>query len=709
MGEPESLLAKPQGYSPSPDPLPSRPTQQCRVSAAHRHELPTSAVQPPRRLYTDPTNTTDSGVAFDTTFTQNAPLPRVDTAPVYSAIHPHPITAKAHSRSPSSIGLQLQTDFSRLSSRPKDSAVAPSIINTPAEELRGSATAPMDIQKTGLRSNVSAASLASSLSPSSAISSPALGALTDITPLPSPLVMNDSPGPWRRAMVHQRPGSGGSSGTGTVKEDSMTMLSNGTLSPSRTPSKKHKGYSDLMTAAVEANGANMDKNKASHGRNRSLSEYVPEHAYNSRPRNVTVSSGTNAPITEEAESTPHLHREEYLAEQRGLAPASGAAPRRTLPTPPPSNRSSTESEEEEMKDDADMEGIEYLAIRHDPEKKKKKIYRPIRQLGQGTFSKVLLATRQKLASKEIPDESELDPNKLVAIKIVEHGPAGGADEERVELSLKREVEMLKSVHHPSLIRLKAFDCDENQALLVLTYTPGGDLFDLASSGREILTAGLVQRMFAELVGAVRYLHKELIVHRDIKLENVLLNYPVSLLPSIQPPQSHRYPLITLTDLGLSRRIEPASPLLTTRCGSEDYAAPEILLGQEYDGRQTDAWAVGVLLYALMEGRLPFDPPPGKARGRSRAVHRIARCDWMWCRFGDENGDWDESKPETSGWEGARTVVEGLLKKVSRGRLPLEDVEQMEWVREGITVEGGLKIPGEDEGNADVPMTGGATR
>lgn len=68
------------------------------------------------------------------------------------------------------------------------------------------------------------------------------------------------------------------------------------------------------------------------------------------------------------------------------------------------------------------------------------------------------------------------------------------------------------------------------------------------------------------------------------------------------------PLIKLTDFGLSRFIDPAQPLLTTRCGSESYAAPELVTGRSYDGRETDAWACGVVLYALATRRLPFDKP-----------------------------------------------------------------------------------------------------
>lgn len=106
------------------------------------------------------------------------------------------------------------------------------------------------------------------------------------------------------------------------------------------------------------------------------------------------------------------------------------------------------------------------------------------------------------------------------------------------------------------------------------------------------------------------------------------------------------------------------------------------MGQEYDGRATDAWALGVLLYAIMEGRLPFDPVPG-ARRKSPTSHRIARCEWSWVRWADGDGEWDAGKGGEL--EGGGEVVEGLLVRASR-RWALEKVAGMEWVRGGLGVE-----------------------
>jgi protein-serine/threonine kinase len=172
--------------------------------------------------------------------------------------------------------------------------------------------------------------------------------------------------------------------------------------------------------------------------------------------------------------------------------------------------------------------------------RKRRRWRSLKMLGQGTFSRVMLATSQMPSSPSDDEEylsssaaaaasgihtpeQTLQPERrtLVAVKVCEHGPRGGASEDRIEMSLKRELEIMKSIHHPSLVRLKAWNIEPTRAILVLSYCPGGDLFDVASGHRELLSPGLMRRIFAELVGAVRYLHSQKIVHRDIKLESKL--------------------------------------------------------------------------------------------------------------------------------------------------------------------------------------------
>ncbi|KAI0525604.1 kinase-like protein [Xylaria bambusicola] len=520
---------------------------------------------------------------------------------------------------------------------------------------------------------------------SSACPSPVISALGDVTPLPSPLLSSDSPGPWRR-LVSPIPSR--ELTVPTIMPDSVFVTKSGeSVATALENQNKRKVYAGLQVG----HAAEHSSGKHEHTRNRSISEYIPDPKGIPKRQN-TVSTGK---VDERIREDPAgLRREPRLSEARGLAlPA-------TPPTPPPSE-SSLSNDTSGSKRPA----YEYFEARGRKDQKLRR-WRGIEDLGEGTFSRVVLATNK--LEKDINREnrapitvSQLDRKKLVAIKICEHGPKGGASEDRIEMSLKRELDIMRSIDHPSLVHLKAWSIEPTRALLVLNYSPGGDLFDVASNYRDSLKAPILRRIFSEVVGAVGYLHERRIVHRDIKLENVLVNItPAELISPTQDWTTYPYPVITLTDLGLSRRVADDEKL-ETRCGSDDYAAPEVILGQPYDGRATDAWSLGVLLYALIESRLPFDPPPGAndyQRMRSRTSHRIARVEWSWVKYVGEDGDHDANIAlfEKDGLKGAMEITEGLLRR-ARSRWPMAQVIEHDWVREAIKVDGGLRFPEEEEG------------
>lgn len=101
----------------------------------------------------------------------------------------------------------------------------------------------------------------------------------------------------------------------------------------------------------------------------------------------------------------------------------------------------------------------------------------------------------------------------------------------------------------------------------------------------------VQKSFTQLVGAVAYVHQQHCVHRDLKLENILLD---------------KHENVKLLDFGFAREYEGKTNYLQTFCGTICYSAPEMLKGEKYAGEKVDVWSLGIILYALLCGELPFD-------------------------------------------------------------------------------------------------------
>ncbi|PHT66998.1 CBL-interacting serine/threonine-protein kinase 1 [Capsicum annuum] len=199
-----------------------------------------------------------------------------------------------------------------------------------------------------------------------------------------------------------------------------------------------------------------------------------------------------------------------------------------------------------------------------------------RTLGQGNFGKVKYA-------------KHIDSGKSFAIKILEKHRIHDL---RITDQIKREIRTLKVLKHPNVVRLYEVLASKTKIYMVLEYVNGGELFDrIASKGKLSESQG--RKLFQQLIDGVSYCHDKGVFHRDLKLENVLIDGGRN---------------IKITDFGLSALPQHLRDdgLLHTTCGSPNYVAPEVLSNRGYDGATSDTWSCGVILYVILTGFLPFD-------------------------------------------------------------------------------------------------------
>lgn len=185
----------------------------------------------------------------------------------------------------------------------------------------------------------------------------------------------------------------------------------------------------------------------------------------------------------------------------------------------------------------------------------------------GSYGKVKLGTHRLTGQK-------------VAVKMIPKHYAS---------QLTRELHHHRRLHHDNIIQLYEIIATESHIWMVLEYCPGGELFDYLCD-RGALDEWECRSIFGQLCLAVAFVHSKGVVHRDLKLENILLDDSGN---------------VKLGDFGFTREYE-GKRLMETFCGTTGYAAPEMLAGTKYTGEQVDIWSLGIILYILLCGGLPFD-------------------------------------------------------------------------------------------------------
>ncbi|GAA0173067.1 non-receptor serine/threonine protein kinase [Lithospermum erythrorhizon] len=213
-------------------------------------------------------------------------------------------------------------------------------------------------------------------------------------------------------------------------------------------------------------------------------------------------------------------------------------------------------------------------------------YELLKDLGSGNFGVARLVRDKK--TKE-----------LFAIKYIERG-------KKIDENVQREIINHRSLRHPNIIRFKEVLLTPTQLAIVMEYASGGELFaKICSAGRFSEDEG--RFFFQQLISGVSYCHSMEICHRDLKLENTLLDGSAS-------------PQVKICDFGYSKSgLLHSQPKSTV--GTPAYIAPEVLSRKEYDGKIADMWSCGVTLYVMLVGAYPFEDPEDPKNFR-KTIERI---------------------------------------------------------------------------------------
>lgn len=197
-------------------------------------------------------------------------------------------------------------------------------------------------------------------------------------------------------------------------------------------------------------------------------------------------------------------------------------------------------------------------------------YKIIKEIGEGAFGKAYLATHILLNINVVLKCGLIDDPNIV-----------------------REIYYHKQLKHKNIVSLYEVIKTENHLWIALEYCQGGELYYYIYEKKR-LELDECRNIFFQIVLGVKYVHSLNLSHRDLKLENILL-------------ADQKRTIVKLTDFGFIREFNPQSrKFLSTICGTTVYMAPELLTGQKYSGFVIDIWSMGVILYTMLNGMLPFD-------------------------------------------------------------------------------------------------------
>ncbi|KAI5959202.1 hypothetical protein CANMA_004129 [Candida margitis] len=501
--------------------------------------------------------------------------------------------------------------------------------------------------------------------------------------------------------------------TAAVPLEGITQLPTPVLPNDSFANYSHYQQTLLSSPPKRRDSANWFK-PAQSASPRIISDFKPiarAHSLNTGKRVVSnpveLKDMTSASSTESTTSSDKNHHTEQSHHQQPTSLESPITPSTSPIIPQQSSK---------------YDNIEFYSHRYNTS------FKFIKELGQGNFSTVVLA-------RSINDE--------VAIKIITI-PESQSQVVNFKSFILRELNILYHVsYHPCITSLLEYDItldikkqdieaeiipedadseeggsstysedvpENRDQLIFINYCHGGNLLSfLLEHGQSMNENNInywiyLRRIVCELILTTSFLHQQNVIHRDIKLENILLLYSAEEVDQIFAyNETMSTPFMNLSDFGLSKKLTSPDQMLQTRCGSQDYIAPEILMGLKYNGHSTDTWSIGVLVYSILEAKLPFDvrapssssatsnsgiSPSVLKRRKSKKVstaHRIAMIDWGWQDINDRINNGSIHEEIRVIHKQLKSFVDAVL--VRKDRRPsvgkLLEKEEFKWIKENV--------------------------